>query len=286
LLTQEESALRKQSLTSSERLRRKAQARAGSAGGSPEAGIENIIVIGASAGGHAALIEVLRPIADDIPAAIVIVLHRPETSVYKLEESLARFTRLPLVSVGKSKQLRHGVAFIPPPGRAVSLKGGMIRVESGERTAVPVTTINCLFQEAARRYGRRVIGLVLTGLLRDGTAGLQAVHAAGGLTMVQNPLEAQYPDMPASAMKNLSVTFCLNLSEIGPALDLLARRGTRLESGVAVSVRLLKERVALMVRLIEQSKRNRGTVKFLDRELATLKQDLDSIQSLLREVEP
>jgi hypothetical protein len=162
----------------------------------------------------------------------------------------------------------------------------MIRVESGERTAVPVTTINCLFQEAARRYGRRVIGLVLTGLLRDGTAGLQAVHAAGGLTMVQNPLEAQYPDMPASAMKNLSVTFCLNLSEIGPALDLLARRGTRLESGVAVSVRLLKERVALMVRLIEQSKRNRGTVKFLDRELATLKQDLDSIQSLLREVEP
>ena len=60
--------------------------------------------------------------------------------------------------------------------------------------------------------------MILTGLLRDGTAGLKAVHDAGGLTIVQDPTEAEYPDMPANAMQGLPVTFCLKLPEIGPAL--------------------------------------------------------------------
>ena len=60
--------------------------------------------------------------------------------------------------------------------------------------------------------------------MRDGTVGLRAVHEAGGLTMVQNPAEAEYPDMPRNAMSDLPVTFCLDLAEIGPALDLLVRR--------------------------------------------------------------
>jgi hypothetical protein len=111
--------------------------------------------------------------------------------------------------------------------------------------------------------------------------GLKAVHDAGGLTIVQDPEEAEYPSMPTSAMTDLPVTFCLKLSDIGHALDLLARRKAMLETGLAVSVRTLKERVALLVRLAGQSKRNPKTYEFLSTELAALKLDLCSIQKLL-----
>ena len=72
--------------------------------------------------------------------------------------------------------------------------------------------------------------MILTGLLRDVTAGLRAVHEAGGLTIVQNPAEAEYPDMPRNAMADLLVIFCLNQAEMGPALDLLVRRTAGLET--------------------------------------------------------
>jgi two-component system chemotaxis response regulator CheB len=146
-----------------------------------------------------------------------------------------------------------------------------------------VTTINRLFESAAKEYRDRVIGVILTGLLRDGTAGLKAVHDAGGLTIVQDPTEAEYPDMPANAMRDLPVTFCLKLAEIGQALDVLARRKTELETGLAVSSRMLKERVALLGRLLSQSKNNLGTYQFLSSEIISLERHLHSIQTLLKE---
>ncbi len=146
-----------------------------------------------------------------------------------------------------------------------------------------MTTINRLFESAAKAYHDRVIGVILSGLLRDGTAGLKAVHDAGGLTMVQDPAEAEYPDMPTNAMRALPVTFCLRLAEIGPALDLLARRGTKFETGLSSSVRMLKERVALFQRLLNQSTVNIDTRDFLVFELASLQRDLHATQKLLNE---
>ena len=98
---------------------------------------------------------------------------------------------------------------------------------------------------------------------------------------MQDPEDSEYPDMPISAMKDLPVTFCLRLSDIGLALDLLARRKAVLETGLAVSVRTLRERAALLVRLLSQSTRNPQTYEFFSRELAALKLDLRSIQKLL-----
>ena len=132
----------------------------------------------------------------------------------------------------------------------------------------PVSTINRLFTSAAQIYSERVMGVILSGLLRNGTDGLRAVHNAGRLIVVQDPREAEYPDMPTNAMQGLEVTFCLNLEEIGAALELLVRRTVRFETGLEVAAHTLRDRAALLARLKEQSWRNPGTCGFLVNELA------------------
>lgn len=265
--------MRKATSTSGERLRRHGQADPGS--------ISNLIVIGASAGGHRALVEILKNFSAGTPAAIVIVLHTPLGSPHSLRELLGRFSRLPIIDVENREPLRHGFIFLPPPGRSAIFSTGMIEVEYRILDR-PVSTINRLFTSAAQSYSEHVIGVILTGLLRDGTEGLRAVHKAGGLTMVQDPREAEYPDMPTNAMEGVPVTFCLNLAEIGPALELLARRTARFETGLEVAVRTLRDRAALLVRLIEQSSRNPGTREFLSNELVSLKREVQSIDELMK----
>ncbi len=141
-----------------------------------------------------------------------------------------------------------------------------------------------MFTSAADVYGDRVIGVVLSGMLRDGTAGLRAVHDRGGLTIVQDPAGAEYSDMPRNARENLPVTFSLALRDIGPALDLLARRSTHLETGLTVSAQLLRRRVELLVRLRAESGPNADASAFIDEELLSLRRDLGSINRLLRSV--
>src|SRR5262249_45041124 len=152
--------------------------------------VSNVIIVGASAGGYHALIEILRDLPADIPAAIIVILHMPLGSSHDLAASLGRFTRIPSVTVEKSEPLRHGTVFLPPAGRSVTMSHGMIAVDTGARPVRPVTTINRMFVSAAKAYGQHVIGVILSGLLKDGTDGLRAVHEAGGVTVVQDPREA------------------------------------------------------------------------------------------------
>src|SRR5262245_11813780 len=252
----------------------------------PVSSIENLIVIGASAGGHSAVKEVLRELSQDIPAALIVMQHMPNTpssdvAEFRLKYWLQQATRIPVIEISDRERLRMGVVYVVPSGMSVTLRAGIFHIVSYDRGSAPVRTINILFESAANAYGDRVIGVILTGMLRDGTVGLKAVHDAGGLTIVQDPQDSEYPDMPTSAMKDLPVTFCLRLSDIGLALDLLARRKAKLETGLAVSVRTLKERVALLVRLVSQSTRNQQTYEFLSTELAALKLELHSMQKLL-----
>lgn len=271
--------MQKSTLTSRERLQRGKQASSAS-GGRNKNRIDNLIVIGTSRGGHRALSEIFKDVPVDMPAAIVIVLHMPADSLHGFKNIMGRYSRLPIKDVVDQERLQQGFIFVPPPGKSAEFTNGMIRVKH-DIPKMRVSTINHMFKSAARRYGERVIGVILTGLWRDGTEGLKAVHEAGGVTMVQDPREAEYRDMPANAMKNLPVTFCLKLAEIGPALELLVRRSARFETGLAVAVRTLRDRVALLVRMSLQSQRNRGTQAFLNNELASLRYDLKTIEDLV-----
>ncbi len=270
--------MRKSALNSEERLKR--HGHTALASGECRR-IENLIVIGASAGGYPVLVEIMKDFPVDMPAAIVILLHRVLDSPSILKDLLQGHSRMPIIDVETDEPLMQGAIFIPPPGRSVRFSDGRISVDFDipER---PTATINQTFASAVQCYGERVIGVILSGLLRDGTEGLRVVHEAGGLTMVQNPLEAEYSEMPANAMASLPVTFCLNPADIGPALELLVRRTSRFETGLAVAVRMLQERSALLVRLSEQSWRNPGTREFLKNELTSLKRNLTAVEDLVK----
>ena len=249
-----------------------------------ECPLESLIVLGTSAGGHCAIREAVKGLSRDLPAAVIILFHSGlrATHEFSMEHFLSNSTDLPIQVIQTEERLQAGRIYATPPGHAVTLHERTLLLEP-MILVHPMTTINRLFESAAKTYHDRVIGVILSGLLRDGTAGLKAVHDAGGLTIVQDPAEAEYPDMPANAMRDLPVTFCLRLAEIGPALDLLARRGTDFESGLSASVRMLKERVALFRRLITQSTRDVDTRDFLMSQLATLQADLLATQKLLND---
>jgi two-component system chemotaxis response regulator CheB len=272
--------MQKSKLTSRERLERQGQARSAS-GGRDKRRIDHVIVIGTSAGGYRALARMFKDLSADMPAVIVIVLHMPTKSPAHFQKILGKHCRLPIKEIVDQEYLQQGFIFVPPSGKSAEFTNGMIRVKH-DIPDMRVSTINHMFRSAARHYGERVIGVVLTGLWKDGTKGLKAVHEAGGLTIVQDPSEAEYGDMPANAMKNLPVTFCLKLAEIGPALELLVRKSARFETGLAVAIRTLRDRVALLVRMNAQSKRNPATQAFLDDEVASLRQDLQTIEDLVK----
>ena len=250
----------------------------------PEQPLESLIVIGASAGGYVALQKMVKGLSRNLPAAVVVLLHsgRNTLSENPLVGLLGHACELSVRTVQDGVRLQPGRMYVPPPGSSVSVHERTLRLEPSAHTQ-PASTINRLFESAAKAYHDRVIGVILSGLLRDGTAGLKVVHEAGGLTIVQDPTEAEYPDMPHNAMHELPATFCLRLAEIGPALDILARRGTTLETGLDACVRMLQERLALFQRLLIQSERNAHTRDFLIAEMDTLQQDLQATQKLLDE---
>jgi two-component system, chemotaxis family, protein-glutamate methylesterase/glutaminase len=242
-------------------------------------------VIGASAGGINVLATIFESIPSDIPAAIVLMLHQRNDSPYQMAGTFRRLTHLPVVTARQGVRLRQGSIYVPSPGKSLSFHGHEVR-ERGAEKEQHFTSINRTFLSAAEAYGDRVIGVVLTGLLKDGTQGLKAIHDRGGLTIVQDPIGAEYPSMPSSAMKGLPVTFCLDTPDIGVALDLLARRSSHLESGLAISIRMLKKRVELLVRLKEKAGANLGSSDFLGEELVELRRELEAITRLLETMTP
>lgn len=182
----------------------------------------NIIVIGASAGGVEALSVLARELPAGLPAAIFMVLHIPAHSPSMLPSILSRVGQLPAIQPTDGMAISPGCIYVAPPDHHMLLERGYIRIVRGPRENHHRPALDPLFRSAARSYGPQVAGVILTGMLDDGTAGLLAIKQRGGIAIVQDPKEALYPSMPRSALEHVPVDHCLTLSEITTLLVELA----------------------------------------------------------------
>ena len=186
----------------------------------------SIIVIGASEGG----VEALRAVATGLPAgfaaAVFVVLH-VGAHRSQLPGLLSESGPLPASHPQNGETIRAGRIYVAPPDHHLVLELGRIRLTRGPRENWARPAIDPLFRSAASTYGPDVIGVILTGGLNDGTAGLYEVGQSGGVTVVQDPQGAANPSMPLSALKHVAVDHCEPLAAI-PALlrRLVAERRT------------------------------------------------------------
>lgn len=178
----------------------------------------SIIVIGASAGGVEALTTLVRDLPLDLPASIFVVLHIPAQSPSLLAAILMQAGRLPVVQASDGLVIQPGYIYVAQPDHHLLIEEGQMRSVRGPKENRHRPAVDPLFRTAAVVYGPKVIGVILTGALDDGTAGLLAVKKQGGIAIVQDPAEAFYPGMPSSALESVKVDYKLRLTEIAPML--------------------------------------------------------------------
>lgn len=183
----------------------------------------DLVVIGASAGGIEALQQILNALPQDLDAAVLIVLHTSRHAGSVLPQVMQRASKLPVVDPYDRDRIEKGKVYIAPPDNHIIVEGNWLRVIQGPRENFHRPAIDPLFRSAASSYGRRVIAIVLTGLLDDGTAGLMVVRARGGEAIVQDPDSAMFPSMPRSALEQVPDAHVLPLRKIAETVVQLTR---------------------------------------------------------------
>jgi two-component system, chemotaxis family, protein-glutamate methylesterase/glutaminase len=183
----------------------------------------DIIVIGASLGGVEAIPSLLATLPADLPAAVLVVIHMHDSGPSRLVEIASRVSALPLANAIDGERIVPCRGYFAVSGHHLMVQSGRIRLTSGPRECHARPSIDVLFRSAAQEYGHRVIGVVLTGLLDDGSAGLWAIKDCGGVAIVQSPDDAQYPQMPRNASRNVAVDHSLKISQMSDVLQSLVR---------------------------------------------------------------
>jgi two-component system, chemotaxis family, protein-glutamate methylesterase/glutaminase len=214
-----------------------------------------IIVIGASAGGISALSALVKDLPAEIAAAIYVVLHIPPHSPSHLHDILGRCTKLPVSAARDGDPIVAGEIVVAPADRHLMIERNNVRVTRGPKESRVRPAIDVLFRSAAASHGSRVIGVVLTGMLDDGTAGLWAIKDRGGVALIQSPETAEFSSMPESARRHVDVDGALPIEAMATELvrrvdngvsnepsskvpgrmrveNLIAREGNGLEAGV------------------------------------------------------
>jgi two-component system, chemotaxis family, protein-glutamate methylesterase/glutaminase len=187
----------------------------------------DIIVIGASAGGIDPLSTIVANLPADLPAAIFVVVHVAPHSPGYLSEMLSRSSALPARSARSGERFTNGAIYVAPPDYHLLLEADRrMLVVRGPRENRTRPAADPLFRSAALAFGPRVIGVVLSGGLDDGTAGLRGIKMCGGTTIVQDPADAIVDSMPASALRNVSIDYCKPAHELAALINELVNHPT------------------------------------------------------------
>ncbi len=184
----------------------------------------DIIVIGASAGGIYALKELAATLPADLSASIFIVQHvAPYTTSY-LPTILNFSGKLPASHAVDGESIKTGHIYVAPPDHHLLIEEDRVLVKKGPKENRFRPSIDALFRSAAYTYGPRVIGIVLTGLLDDGTSGMWSIKRLGGISVIQQPEEAMYPSMPESVQQHVEVDYVVELAQLAPLLSELIQQ--------------------------------------------------------------
>lgn len=196
----------------------------------------DLIAIGTSAGGLDCLMNLTRNLPADLPAAVLIVQHVGARSY--LAEILGREASLPVISAESGMPIEAGRVYVGVPQLHLLIHDGHILLRRGPRENLSRPAIDPLFRSAACSYGARVIGVVLSGTLNDGTAGLLAIKRCGGCAVVQDPADAPFPQMPASAISHVAVDHVVRMAEMPALLARLVAEPPGLAPDIPLEIRL------------------------------------------------
>jgi two-component system chemotaxis response regulator CheB len=179
---------------------------------------KDIIVIGTSAGGIEALQRVVAALPEDFQGSIFVVLHSAPNAPGVLAHIIDAAGPLPATNAVRGERIRPGHIYVAPPDHHMLLLPGKIELTRGPKENRFRPAIDPLFRSAAQTYGPRVVGVILTGGLDDGTSGLRTIKQLGGTAIVQDPAEAMAPSMPLSALRHVRVDHTVRLAELAPLL--------------------------------------------------------------------
>lgn len=182
-----------------------------------------LVVIGASAGGLPAIREIVTRLPSDFRAIVIVATHRdPALMDNLLAKILEHHASLKVRDPVEGENLTCQTLYVGPPSKALVVEDDDARLMRVEEEVRRLERIDALFETAAKFAGERAIGVILSGTLWDGVAGLQAIHEAGGQCLVQDPLDALFPDMPLNALREVEVDYVGSTEEIAVRLTELA----------------------------------------------------------------
>jgi two-component system chemotaxis response regulator CheB len=180
-----------------------------------------VVVCGASAGGVSALRALVAALRPDFPAALLIVLHTAPYGRSLLPDLLRIAGKLPAEHAHHGQKIEPGHIYVAPPDRHLLVEDSHMHLWYGPKENLSRPAIDPTLRSAAAAYGQRAIGVILSGFLDDGTAGLFELKRQGGIAIVQNPEEAEHSDMPLSALQHVEVDHVARINEIAQLLNKL-----------------------------------------------------------------
>jgi two-component system chemotaxis response regulator CheB len=205
----------------------------------------DLVVVGASAGGVEALRTVMSALPADFPGAVLVTMHLSAGSQSALARILDRAGPLPARSARHGTPIEPGTVYVAPPDRHLLTEDGVLVLTQGPTENGHRPAINATFRSAALTGGPKVIGVVLSGVLDDGAAGLRAIVEQGGAAVVQDPADALYSGMPANALSVVDTEHVVRAGEIGAVLDKLVRMPVEAaEAPPPSDLLLLEDRIA------------------------------------------
>ena len=220
------------------------------------AAAKNVVVVGASAGGMQALVKLIRQFDASFPAAILVVNHMAMASSSEpLLNELRKVSSLPCKIAVDKEGIVAGHVYLARPDHHLMVSGEKIAITKGARENRARPAIDSLFRSAAVSYGNRVVAVLLTGYLDDGSAGMVAVKRCGGTCVVQDPDDSAYPDMPQNALRLASIDHCLPIDQMGALLTRLVKRRKRKATAIPDDIAIeasIAERVLSDLESVEE----------------------------------